>query len=142
VGKIRVLIAKPGLDGHESGARLIARALRDAGMEVIYLGARQTPQTIVNSALQESVDVIGMSVLSGIHKEAASSVLQLLREKRSETISLIMGGIIPRKDVMELKAMGVKGVFGPGTQTGDIIKFITELMSPSGKVELLRPQGK
>jgi methylmalonyl-CoA mutase C-terminal domain/subunit len=128
VNKIRVLIAKPGLDGHESGARLIARTLRDAGMEVIYLGARQTPQTIVEAALQESVDVIGLSVLSGIHKEAASSVLQLLKEKGAENISLVMGGIIPKEDVIELKRMGVKGVFGPGTQTGEVIKSVKELV--------------
>lgn len=128
MGKIRVLIAKPGLDGHESGARLIARALRDAGMEVIYLGARQTPKNIVNAALQESVDVIGLSVLSGIHKEAASSVLQLLKEKGSENISLVIGGIIPKEDIMELKRMGVRGVFGPGTHTGQVIKFIRELV--------------
>lgn len=128
MSKIRVLIAKPGLDGHESGARLIARALRDAGMEVIYLGARQTPKTIVDAALQESVDVIGLSVLSGIHKEAAFSVLQLLKEKGSENISLVMGGIIPNVDMMELKRMGVRGVFGPGTHTGEVIKFIRELV--------------
>jgi len=128
VSKIRVLIAKPGLDGHESGARLIARTLRDAGMEVIYLGARQTPKTIVDAALQESVDVIGLSVLSGIHKEAASSVLQLLKEKGSENISLVIGGIIPREDIVELKRMGVKGVFGPGAPTGEVIKFIKELV--------------
>ncbi len=128
MSKIRVLIAKPGLDGHESGARLIARALRDAGMEVIYLGARQTPKTIVDAALQESVDVIGLSVLSGIHKEAAFSVLQLLKEKESANISLVMGGIIPKEDMMELKRMGVRGVFGPGTHTGEVIKSIRELV--------------
>jgi methylmalonyl-CoA mutase C-terminal domain/subunit len=129
VGKIRVLIAKPGLDGHESGARLISRALRDSGMEVIYLGARQTPKMIVDAALQEGVDVIGLSVLSGIHKEAASSVLQLLKEKGAKNISLVMGGIVPHEDIIELKRMGVKGVFGPGTHTGEVIKFIRELVS-------------
>lgn len=128
MSKIRVLIAKPGLDGHESGARLIARALRDAGMEVIYLGARQTPKTIVDAALQESVDVIGLSVLSGIHKEAAFSVLQLLKEKGAENISLVMGGIIPNEDIMELKRMGVKGAFGPGTNTHNVANFIKELV--------------
>ena len=128
MSKIRVLIAKPGLDGHESGARLIARALRDAGMEVIYLGARQTPKTIVDAALQESVDVIGLSVLSGIHKEAAFSVLQLLKEKGSENISLVIGGIIPNEDMMELKRMGVKGAFGPGTNTHHVANFIKDLV--------------
>jgi methylmalonyl-CoA mutase C-terminal domain/subunit len=97
-------------------------------MEVIYLGARQTPKTIVDAALQESVDVIGLSILSGIHKEAAFSVLQLLKEKGSENISLVIGGIIPNEDIMELKRMGVKGAFGPGTYTGEVIKFIRELV--------------
>ena len=129
MSKIRVLIAKPGLDGHESGARLIARTLRDAGMEVIYLGARQTPKTIVDAALQESVDVIGLSVLSGIHKEAAFSVLQLLKEKGSENISLVIGGIIPNEDIKELKRMGVKGVFGPGANTQQIVNFILDLIN-------------
>ncbi len=129
MSKIRVLIAKPGLDGHESGARLIARTLRDAGMEVIYLGARQTPKTIVDAAFQESVDVIGLSVLSGIHKEAAFSVLQLLKEKGSENISLVIGGIIPHEDIVELKRMGVKGVFGPGANTHQIVNFIKELIN-------------
>ena len=128
MSKIRVLIAKPGLDGHDRGALVICRALRDAGMEVIYLGARQTPKTIVDAALQESVDVIGLSVLSGIHKEAAFSVLQLLKEKGSENISLVIGGIIPHEDIVELKRMGVKGVFGPGAHTGEVIKFIKELV--------------
>lgn len=127
MGKIRVLIAKPGLDGHETGARLIARALRDAGMEVIYLGARQTPKMIVDCALQEGVDVIGLSILSGIHKEAASSVMQMLEENDAAHISLVMGGIIPKGDVPELKRMGVKGVFGPGTNTHQVVAFINEL---------------
>jgi methylmalonyl-CoA mutase C-terminal domain/subunit len=125
--KIRVLIAKPGLDGHESGARLIARALRDAGMEVIYLGVRQTPKVIVDSALQEDVDVIGLSILSGIHKEAALSVMQLLKESGAAHISLIVGGIVPKEDVAELNRIGVKGVFGPGTNTREVVKFIKEL---------------
>jgi len=129
VSKIRVLIAKPGLDGHESGARLIARALRDAGMEVIYLGARQTPKTIVDAALQESVDVIGLSVLSGIHKEAAFSVMQMLKERGATDISLIVGGIIPKEDAVELNRIGVKGVFGPGTNTHEVVNFIRELAS-------------
>ena len=126
---IRVLIAKPGLDGHETGARLIARALRDAGMEVIYTGGRQTPQMIVQSALQEDVDVIGLSVLSGVHKEASASVLSLLKKEGADHISVLAGGIIPEKDIPELKKMGVKGVFGPGTDTRQVVKFITELLN-------------
>jgi methylmalonyl-CoA mutase C-terminal domain/subunit len=129
VDRIRVLIAKPGLDGHESGARLISRALRDAGMEVIYLGARQTPKMIVDSALQEGVDVIGLSILSGIHKEAASSVMQMLEENGATHISLVVGGIIPKADVPELLRMGIKGVFGPGTSTHHVVNFIRELAS-------------
>lgn len=126
---IKVLIAKPGLDGHEAGALLVARALRDAGMEVIYLGTRQTPETIVNSALQENVGIIGLSVLSGIHKEAARSVLKLLKGRGVEHVSLIIGGIVPNEDIVELKEMGVKAIFGPGTDTRDIVKQITELSS-------------
>ena len=124
---IRVLIAKPGLDGHETGARVIARALRDAGMEVIYLGTRLTPEKIVNSALQEDVDIIGLSVLSGIHKEVACSVLGLIREIGVKHISVIMGGIIPSEDIAELKKMGVKGVFGPGTDTREVVKYVKKL---------------
>ncbi len=127
MGKIRVLIAKPGLDGHESGARLISRTLRDAGMEVVYLGARQTPKMIVDSALQEGVDVIGLSILSGIHKEASCSVMQMLEENGATHISLVVGGIIPKADVPELMRMGVKGVFGPGTSTRQVVAFINEL---------------
>jgi len=130
VGKIRVLIAKPGLDGHESGARLISRALRDAGMEVIYLGARQTPKMIVDAALQEGVDVIGLSVLSGIHKEAVSSVMQMLEENGATYVSLVVGGIIPKSDVPDLMRMGVKGVFGPGTNTQQVVTFIDGLIDP------------
>lgn len=124
---IRVLIAKPGLDGHEAGARLIARTLRDAGMEVVYLGTRQTPEMIVNAALQEDVDIIGLSILSGIHKEASISVLRLLKEREAQDISVIVGGIIPHEDVAELKKMGVKGIFGPGTDTRQVVKFIKAL---------------
>ncbi len=133
MGKIRVLIAKPGLDGHESGARLISRALRDAGMEVIYLGARQTPKMIVDAALQEGVDVIGLSVLSGIHKEAASSVMQMLEESDATHISLVLGGIIPKADVPDLVRMGVKAVFGPGTSTQQVVDFINVLARACSK---------
>ena len=122
--KIRVLIAKPGLDGHETGAKVVARALRDAGMEVIYTGSRQTPEMIVATALQEDVDVIGLSILSGAHKELCSAVTSLLKEKHSEDILVIVGGIIPSKDVPTLNQVGVKGVFGPGTDTRRISAFI------------------
>lgn len=125
----RVLIAKPGLDGHEAGAKLIARVLRDAGMEVIYLGARQTSDMIVNAALQENVDVIGLSTLSGVHKEAAFSVLQLLKDKGAENISLVIGGIVPNEDVVELERMGVKGIFGPGTNMSTVVDFFKKLSS-------------
>ena len=122
--KIRVLIAKPGLDGHETGAKLVARVLRDAGMEVIYTGPRQTAEMIVQAAVQEDVDIIGLSILSGSHKECASRVVDLMREKGVEKTPLIMGGIIPQEDIPALKALGVKGVFGPGTSTQDIVEFL------------------
>jgi methylmalonyl-CoA mutase C-terminal domain/subunit len=124
---IRVLIAKPGLDGHEAGARLIARVLRDAGMEVVYLGTRQTPEAIVGAALQEDVDIIGLSILSGIHKEASLSVLRLLKDRGARDISVIVGGIIPHDHIPELKEWGVKGVFGPGTNTDEVVRFIQGL---------------
>jgi methylmalonyl-CoA mutase C-terminal domain/subunit len=121
--RIRVMITKPGLDGHETGAKLIARTLRDAGMEVIYTGPRQTAEMIVQTAFQEDVDVIGLSILSGAHKEFASRIIDLLKEKR-EDIPVIMGGIIPREDYPALKAMGVKEIFGPGTNTQDIVEYL------------------
>jgi methylmalonyl-CoA mutase C-terminal domain/subunit len=126
--KIRVLISKPGLDGHESGAKVIARALRDAGMEVIYTGLRQTPKMIVQTALQESVDVIGLSILSGAHNELCSRVLKLLREEGMGEISVIVGGIIPREDIPTLRAMGVKEVFGPGTRMDQVVEFVKHLV--------------
>jgi len=122
--QIRVLIAKPGLDGHEVGAKLIARALRDAGMEVIYSGMRQTPASIVSSAIEEGVDLIGVSVLSGAHKELCLRIANGLKEKNADDITLIVGGIIPKDDIPALREMGVKGVFGPGTNTREIINFI------------------
>jgi len=125
--KIRVLISKPGLDGHESGAKVIARALRDAGMEVIYTGLRQTPEMIIQTALQESVDIIGLSILSGAHNELCSRILKLLREKGLGEISVIVGGIIPREDIPILKEMGVKGVFGPGTKMEQVVEFVKRL---------------
>jgi len=124
--KTRVLIAKPGLDGHEVGAKLIARALRDAGMEVIYSGMRQTPDAIVSSAIQEDVDLIGVSILSGAHKELCLRIINGLKEKNAQDIMVIVGGIIPKLDIPALKEMGVKGVFGPGTSLHEIVSFIKE----------------
>jgi methylmalonyl-CoA mutase C-terminal domain/subunit len=122
--KLRVVIAKPGLDGHDRGAKVIARALRDAGMEVIYTGLRQTPEQIVAAALQEDADVIGLSILSGAHNHIAPKLMSLLREKGLDDVLVLVGGIIPDLDVPKLKAIGVKGVFLPGTPMQDIIEFI------------------
>ena len=122
--KIRVVIAKPGLDGHDRGAKVIARALRDAGMEVIYTGLRQTPEQIVAAALQEDADVIGLSILSGAHNSLCPRLMQLLREQGLDDVLVVLGGIIPDLDVPALQAMGVAAVFGPGTTTRDIVDFI------------------
>ena len=122
--KIRILIAKPGLDGHDRGAKVIARALRDAGMEVIYTGLRQTPEMVVEAALQEDVDAIGLSILSGAHMTLLPRTLELLKEKGLEDILVFGGGIIPDQDVPELKRLGVRGIFGPGTSTDTIVDFI------------------
>ncbi len=122
--KIRVLVAKPGLDGHDRGAKVIARALRDAGMEVIYTGLRQTPEMIVNAALQEDVDVIGLSILSGAHNAIVPRVRELLRRNQMEDVLLLVGGIIPDQDVDFLKQNGVAAVFQPGTAMDDIVEFI------------------
>lgn len=124
--KIRVLIAKPGLDGHDRGAKVIARALRDAGMEVIYTGLRQTPEQIVETAIQEDVNVIGLSILSGAHTHLFPKVMELLKENNVEDIIVIGGGVIPEEDIPELKKVGVAEIFTPGTDTRDIIKFIKE----------------
>jgi methylmalonyl-CoA mutase, C-terminal domain len=124
--KIRVLLAKPGLDGHDRGVKVIARALRDAGMEVIYTGLRQTPEQIVSAALQEDVDIIGLSILSGAHMTIFPRVLELMREKGMEDVILFGGGIIPEDDTPKLKEIGVGEVFLPGTSTEDIIKYIRE----------------
>jgi methylmalonyl-CoA mutase C-terminal domain/subunit len=126
--RIRVLIAKPGLDGHETGAKIIARALSDAGMEVVYTGCRQTPKMIVSTALQEGVDVIGLSILSGAHKELCSRILALLGKESKEAIPLIVGGIIPDEDIGTLKEMGVKEVFGPGTDTRAVVECVKNLV--------------
>jgi methylmalonyl-CoA mutase C-terminal domain/subunit len=122
--KLRVVIAKPGLDGHDRGAKVIARALRDAGMEVIYTGLRQTPEQIVTAALQEDADVIGLSILSGAHNHIAPRVMELLKAKGLEDVLVLIGGIIPDVDIPKLKEIGVKGVFLPGTPMHEIVEFI------------------
>ena len=127
--KIRVLIAKPGLDGHDRGAKVIARALRDAGMEVIYTGIRQTPEMIVEAALQEDVDVVGLSILSGAHLSLCPRIVQLLREQGMEDVIVLVGGVIPEEDVPKLKAADVHAVFGPGTSTHIIIEFIRQAVA-------------
>ncbi|MCY4411253.1 MAG: cobalamin B12-binding domain-containing protein [Caldilineaceae bacterium] len=122
--QIRVLIAKPGLDGHDRGAKVIARALRDAGFEVIYTGIRQTPQMIAEAALQEDVDVVGLSILSGAHMTLCPKVVELLHTQGQEDVLVLLGGIIPDDDAAELRAAGVHAVFGPGTSSAEIIAFI------------------
>ena len=122
--QIRVLVAKPGLDGHDRGAKVIARALRDAGFEVIYTGIRQTPQMIAEAALQEDVDVVGLSILSGAHMTLCPKVVELLHAQGQEDVLVLLGGIIPDEDAAELKAAGVHAVFGPGTSSAEIIAFI------------------
>ena len=124
--KIRVLVAKPGLDGHDRGAKVIARALRDAGMEVIYSGLRQTPEMILEAAIQEDVDVIGMSILSGAHMTLFPRVMKLLAENGLDDVLVVAGGIIPDDDMPALKDIGVAGIFGPGTPTEETISFIKE----------------
>jgi methylmalonyl-CoA mutase C-terminal domain/subunit len=122
--RIRVLVAKPGLDGHDRGAKVVARALRDAGMEVIYTGLRQTPEMIAEAALQEDVDVVGMSILSGAHMALAPRVLELLKANGQVHVKVFIGGIVPDEDLPRLKEMGVSGVYGPGTSTEDIVNDI------------------
>src|SRR6201997_4799272 len=123
--KLRVVIAKPGLDGHDRGAKVIARALRDAGMEVIYTGLRQTPEQIVAAALQEDADAIGLSILSGAHMHICPRVMKLLREKGLNDVLVVVGGIIPDVDIPKLSAIGIKGIFLPGTPMQEIVDFIT-----------------
>ena len=130
--KIRVLVAKPGLDGHDRGAKVIARALRDAGMEVIYTGLRQTPEMIVNAALQEDVDVIGLSILSGAHNAIVPRVAELLKQNGVDDVLLVIGGTIPQQDIPFLKEHGVDGIFGPGTAMDDIVQFIRGNVKPRG----------
>ena len=132
--KIRILIAKPGLDGHDRGAKVIARALRDAGMEVIYTGLRQTPEMIVESALQEDVDAVGLSILSGAHMTLVPRVVELLKANGLSDVLVFAGGIIPDEDVPALKGIGVRGIFGPGTNTDDVVAFVRErLGSPAAR---------
>ena len=121
---IRVLIAKPGLDGYDRGAKVVARALRDAGMEVIYTGIRQTPQMIAEAALQEDVQVVGLSILSGAHLELFPRVVEELKSRGIDDVLLFAGGIIPNEDIPKINEIGFKGVFGPGTETNDIIEFV------------------
>ncbi len=125
--KLRVLIAKPGLDGHDRGAMVVARALRDAGMEVIYTGLRQTPEMVAEAALQEDVDLVGLSILSGAHMALVPRVLELLRAQGQEDVKVLLGGIIPDDDLPKLEALGVSAVFGPGTNTQEIIRIVHEI---------------
>ncbi len=124
--RIRVIIAKPGLDGHDRGAKIIARALRDAGMEVIYTGLRQTPEQIAAAALQEDADVIGLSILSGAHNRICPRLVELLREQGLDDVLVVLGGIIPDQDVPALQALGIRGIFRPGSAMADIVSFIQQ----------------
>lgn len=124
--KIRILVAKPGLDGHDRGAKVVARALRDAGMEVIYTGLRQTPEMIASAALQEDVDAVGISILSGAHNTLCPRIVDLLRENGMDNTLVVVGGIVPQEDIAGLKQKGISEVFLPGTSTEDIVKFINQ----------------
>ncbi len=126
--KIRVLIAKPGLDGHDRGAKVVARGLRDAGMEVIYTGLRQTPEQIVNAAIQEDVDCIGLSILSGAHNHLFPEIMKLLKEKGAGDIPVFAGGIIPEDDIPFLESIGIKRVFLPGTKISEVVEFINQVV--------------
>ena len=128
-GKVRVLIAKPGLDGHDRGAKVIARALRDSGMEVIYTGLRQSPEDIVDAAIQEDVHFIGLSILSGAHTHIFPKVIELLNEKGASDIKIIAGGIIPDEEIPKWNEMGIEAIFGPGSSTNDIIDYIKGIAS-------------
>jgi methylmalonyl-CoA mutase C-terminal domain/subunit len=131
--KIRVLVAKPGLDGHDRGAKVIARALREAGMEVIYTGLRQSPEMIIEAALQEDVDVVGLSILSGAHMELFPLILEGLRQKGLNHVLIVAGGIIPEEDVPALKKLGIEAIFRPGAMTQDIVDFIRTAMAKKGQ---------
>jgi len=128
--KVRILIAKPGLDGHDRGAKVVARALRDGGFEVVYTGLHQTPEQIVNAAIQEDVDAIGMSVLSGAHKYLFPRVIDLLKEYKAEDIKLFGGGVIPAEDILQLEKLGVRAIFTPGSSTEDIIRWVRQNIQP------------
>jgi methylmalonyl-CoA mutase C-terminal domain/subunit len=128
--KIRVLVAKPGLDGHDRGAKVIARALRDAGMEVIYTGLRQTPEMIAAAALQEDVDAVGVSILSGAHNTLCPRIVELLREQGMNDCLVLVGGIVPQEDILRLKQQGVAEIFLPGTSTEEIVKFLHQNVKP------------
>ena len=130
--KIRVLVAKPGLDGHDRGAKVIARALRDAGMEVIYTGLRQTPEMIVNASLQEDVDVIGLSILSGAHNAIVPRVIDLMKQHKMNDVLVVVGGTIPEQDIESLKKAGVSAIFGPGTPISTTVDFIRQNVKPRG----------
>ena len=132
--KIRVLVAKPGLDGHDRGAKVICRSLRDAGFEVIYTGLRRTPEEIVSSAIQEDVDVIGLSILSGAHNVLFPKIMDLLKEKGAEDVSVIAGGIIPDKDIPDLEKIGISKIFLPGSSTEDIVDWIKENIKEASAV--------
>ncbi|MFQ5762133.1 MAG: cobalamin B12-binding domain-containing protein [Candidatus Bathyarchaeia archaeon] len=129
---VKVLVAKPGLDGHDRGAKFIARALRDAGMEVVYTGIRQTPEQIVETLIQEDVGVLGLSVLSGAHGELVQRIMETLKANSVEDVLVLVGGIIPKEDIPELKKLGVAEVFGPGAKSEDIISFIMRKIQKSG----------
>jgi len=129
--KIRVLVAKPGLDGHDRGAKVIARALRDAGFEVIYTGLRQTPEMIAEAALQEDVQIIGLSVLSGAHMTLVPRIMELLKKQGQESVKVMIGGIIPDDDRPKLEALGVAGIFGPGTSTTEVIEYFEGAVAPA-----------
>ena len=131
-GKIKVIIAKPGLDGHDRGAKVVARALRDAGMEVVYTGIRQTPEMIAETALQEDADVIGLSILSGAHLELFPRVVQELKKREMDDLVLFCGGIIPREDIPVLEKIGFRGVFGPGASTLDIVEWVRKNVPAKG----------
>jgi methylmalonyl-CoA mutase, C-terminal domain len=128
--KIRVVVAKPGLDGHDRGAKIIARALRDAGMEVIYTGLHQTPEQIVETVIQEDADAVGLSILSGAHMTLVPRIVELLRDQQAEDVLVVVGGTIPAQDIPELKQLGVAEVFGPGASTQDIVEFIRGAVTP------------
>jgi methylmalonyl-CoA mutase, C-terminal domain len=131
-GRIRVVVAKPGLDGHDRGAKIIARTLRDAGMEVIYTGLHQTPEQIVETALQEDADAIGISILSGAHMTLVPKIMELLRENDADDVLVVVGGTVPTDDIPQLKAEGVAAVYGPGSPTADIVEFLQSRLGAAG----------